>query len=122
MGSTVLPPDDLPPPSLQIDDHLLRRQLDLSLTQRFEQQCDPTSLKILSSCEWSITTTANVGILVIVCPNRQTNWKVLNQVIPLSNAMAKFSQDAKVRIYPTPEMLDYFEIRVDEISIYQEEF
>jgi len=36
--------------------------------------------------------------------------------------MAKFSQDAKVRIYPTPEMLDYFEIRVDEISIYQEEF
>jgi hypothetical protein len=122
MGSTVLPPDDLPPPSLKIDDHLLRRQLDLSLTQRFQQQCDPRSLKILSSCEWSITTTANVGMLVIVCPNRQTNWQVLNQVVPLSNAMAKFSQDAKVRIYPTPEMLDYFEIRVDEISIYQEEF
>jgi len=122
MGSTALPPDDLPPQSLQIDDRQLRRQLDLSLTQRFQQQCDPTSLKILSSCEWSITTTANVGMLVIVCPNRQTNWQVLNQVVPLSNAMAKFSQDAKVRIYPTPEMLDYFEIRVDEISIYQEEF
>jgi len=122
MGSTALPPDDLPPQSLQIDDHQLRRQLDLSLTQRFQQHCDPISLKILSSCEWSITTTANVGMLVIVCPNRQTNWKVLNQVIPLSKAMAMFSQDAKVRIYPTPEMLDYFEIRVDEISIYQEDF
>lgn len=122
MGSTALPPDDLPPQSLKIDDHRLRRQLDLSLTQRFQQRCDPTSLKILSSCEWSITTTANVGMLVIVCPNRQTNWKVLNQVVPLSNAMAKFSQDAKVRIHPTPEMLDYFEIRVDEISIYQEKF
>lgn len=122
MGSTALPPDDLPPQSLKIDDHRLRRQLDISLTQRFQQQCDPTSLKILSSCEWSITTTANVGMLVIVCPNRQTNWKVLNQVVPLSKAMAKFSQDAKERIYPTPEMLDYFEIRVDEISIYQEDF
>ncbi len=36
--------------------------------------------------------------------------------------MAQFSQDAKLRIYPTPEMFDYFEIRVDEISIYREKF
>jgi hypothetical protein len=122
MVSAALPPDDLPSQSLKIDDWLLRRQLDLSLTQRFQQQCDPTSLKILSSCEWSITTAANVGMLVIVCPNRKTNWQVLNQVVPLSKTMAQFSQDAKLRIYPTPEMLDYFEIRVDEISIYREKF
>ncbi|OUC12227.1 MAG: hypothetical protein B0A82_23670 [Alkalinema sp. CACIAM 70d] len=101
-------------------DRQLRSQLDRSLTQCFQAQCDPTSLQILNSCEWSITTTANVAMLVIICPNRKTNWQVLNQAVPLSNTIAQFSQDAKLRIYSTPKMLDYFEIRVDEISIYQE--
>ena len=122
MIPAALPPDDLPPQSLKIGDLLLRSQLDLSLTQCFQAQCEPTSLKILNSCEWSITTAANVAMLVIVCPNHKTNWQVLNQVISLSNTIAQFSQDAKLRIYPTPEMLDYFEIRVDEISIYRDSF
>lgn len=34
--------------------------------------------------------------------------------------MAQFSQDAKLKIYATPEQDDWFEIRVDELSIYQE--
>jgi hypothetical protein len=34
--------------------------------------------------------------------------------------MARFSQDAKLRIYATPDQLDMFEIRVDELSIYQD--
>lgn len=116
----VLPPDDLPSPQLELSDRMLRRQLDLSLTHRFQQQCDPASLALLADCDWSITTTANVATLVIVCPDRATNWQVLNQVVALGNGMAQFSQDAKLRIYPTPEMLDQFEIRVDELSIYRE--
>ncbi|MCU0568295.1 MAG: hypothetical protein MUF49_17060 [Oculatellaceae cyanobacterium Prado106] len=115
-----LHPDDRPPQQLEIDDRLLRRQLDHSLTQRFRQQCDPDLLYLLSDCDWSITTTANVALLVIVCPDRAISWQVLNQVVPLGSEMAKFSQDAKLRIYPTPEMLDFFEIRVDELSIYRE--
>ena len=116
----ALSPDDLPSPQPELSDRILLRQLDLSLTQRFQQQCDPASLELLAACDWSITTTANVAILVIVCPDRTTNWQVLNQVVALGNGMAQFSQDAKLRIYPTPEMLDQFEIRVDELSIYRE--
>lgn len=117
-----LPPDDLPPEQLELDDRILRRQLDLSLTQRFQQQCNPKIQVLLAGCDWSITTAANVATLVIVCPNQMTNWKVLNQVIALGHEMAQFSQDAKLRIYATPEMLDLFEIRVDELSIYRDEF
>ncbi|XZN91369.1 MAG: hypothetical protein ACM65M_00345 [Microcoleus sp.] len=34
--------------------------------------------------------------------------------------MALFSPDAKLRIYATPEMVEPFEIRVDELPIYRE--
>jgi hypothetical protein len=122
MTPLPLPADDLPPDQLELDDRLLRRQLDASLTQRFQQQCDPVCLPLLALCEWAITTTANVAILVIICPDRATNWHILNQVVALGNGMAQFSQDAKLRIYPTPETTDPFEIRVDEISIYSDNF
>ncbi len=120
MASFPLSPNDRPPQQLGLDDRVLRRQLDESLTQRFVQQCDSTSQKLLAICDWSITTTANVVTLVIVCPDRATNWQVLSQVIALGKRLAEFSQDAKLRIYATPDMLDMFEIRVDELSVYQE--
>lgn len=120
MAISNLPSDDLPPRRLNLADQILRQQLDASLTQRFQQQCDPDTQQLLATCDWSITTTVQVVMLVIVCPDRLTNWKVLNQVVTLGNLMAQFSQDAKLRIYATPEMIDLFEIRVDELSIYQE--
>lgn len=58
--------------------------------------------------------------LVIVCPDRATNWQVLNHVVTLGNLMALFSPDAKLRIYATPEMVEPFELRVDELPIYRE--
>ena len=122
MAIPALPPDDLPPQRLELGDRFLRRQLDLSLRQRFQQRCDPASLQLLAACDWSITVTANGATLVIVCPNRATNWQVLNQVIALGSGMAQFSQAARLRIYSTPERLDQFEIRVDELSIYRESF
>lgn len=115
-----LPPDDLPSPTLVLEDRLLRHQLDISLTQRFQQQCDPNILQLLANCEWSISTAANVATLVIVCPNRSTNWHVLERVVELGNEMAKFSRDARVRIYSSPKMSDRVEIRIDELSIYQD--
>ncbi|NJR64719.1 MAG: hypothetical protein HC772_04360 [Leptolyngbyaceae cyanobacterium CRU_2_3] len=120
MAIPSLPPDDLPPQHLELGDRILRRQLDLSLTQRFQQQCDSTRQQLLLACDWSITTMANVVTLVIVCPDLPTNWQVLNQVVVLGDLMSQFSQDAKLRIYATPEMVDLFEIRVDELSIYRE--
>ena len=120
MAIPSLPPDDLPPPQLALADRILRCHLDASLTHRFQQQCDPVSQPLLDTCDWAITTTANVVMLVIVCPDRSTNWQVLNQVVALGNGMAQFSQDAKLRIYATPEMVDWFEIRVDELAIYRE--
>ncbi|MEY2978657.1 MAG: hypothetical protein ACO3NK_11725 [Prochlorotrichaceae cyanobacterium] len=96
-----LPPDDLPPAQPGGEDFLLRRQLDLSLTGRFQAYCDPPTQAILSRCDWSIKTIAQVATLVIVCPNRATNWQVLNQVIPLGSELAKLSQAAKLRIYAT---------------------
>jgi hypothetical protein len=115
-----LPPDDLPPQQLEIGDQILLRQLDLSLTQIFLHQCDLVCQQLLAQCHWTITTTANVAMLVIVCSDKKTNWLVLNQVTALANSMAQISQDAKLRIYPTPQRLDYFEIRVDELPIYQD--
>lgn len=117
-----LPPDDLPPQQLELSDRLLRDQLDNSLIQRFQQQCNPTLLQLLTTCGWTITTTANVVTLIIVCPDQTTNWQVLHQVVSLGTLMAQFSQDAKLRIYATPAKLDLFEIRVDELAIYQEPF
>lgn len=119
MAISNLPPDDLPPQQLDLGDRILRRQLDSSLTKRFKQQCDSASQQLLDLCDWSVTT-VNVVTLAIVCPDRATNWQVLNRVLPLGNLMAQFSQDAKLRIYSTPEMVDCFEIRVDELSIYRD--
>ena len=115
-----LPADDLPPQQLELSDRILRQQLDSSLTQRFREQGDRSLLELLDRCDWSITTAANVVTLAIVCPDLATNWQVLEKVIPLGNEMARFSQDAKLRIYSSPEMVDFFEIRVEELSIYRE--
>jgi hypothetical protein len=120
MSISNLPPDDLPPQQIELDDRILRRQLDSTLTQRFQEQCDRTSKELLDLCDWCITTSANVVTLAILCPDRHTNWQVLNRVVLLGNVMAQFSQDAKLRIYSTPDMVDSFEIRVDELSVYHD--
>lgn len=115
-----LPPDDLPPQQPEQSDRRLRRQLNQSLRQRFQQQCDPKLLEILANCDWSILATANVVTLVIICRDRPSNWQVLNQLTALGERMARFSQAAKLRIYPTPAPCAPLEVRVDELAIYQE--
>lgn len=120
MPHSSLPPDDLPPHKLEFDDRLLRHKLDRSLTEQFYRHCSPDLQLLLATCDWTITTAINVVTLVIICPNQSTNWLVLSHAVPLGEAMAEISQDAKLRIYATPEMLSLFEIRVDELSIYQE--
>lgn len=119
MIKPFLPPDDLPTDELTQYDRRLRRQLDASLTDRFEQRCDPFTKELLSNCEWYITTYTHVVTLVIHCPDSATNWRVLHHVLTLGEPMAQFSQDAKIRIDPPPGRGTPFEIRVDELSIYR---
>jgi hypothetical protein len=120
MNISNLSPDDLPPEQIDLNDRLLREQLDSSLTERFQQQCDRTTERLLAKCDWSVTTAANVVTLSIVCRDPIVNWKILNRVQVLGSLMAQFSQDAKLRIYPNAGAIDPFEIRVDELSIYRE--
>lgn len=120
MKNPNLPADDLPPIELSASDRALRRQLDASLTHRFEQQCDPFLKELLSLCDWYVTTYAHVVTLVIACPDMTTNWQMLHHVAYFGTPMEQFSQDAKIRIYPPIGTGEPFEIRVDELSIYQE--
>ena len=120
MPHLPLPPDDRPPAELSVSDRVLRRQLDASLTQRFEQQCDPFLTELLSHCDWYITTYTNVVTLVIACPDIATNWEVLHHVAYFGVPMEQFSQDSRIRIYPPMGTGEPFEIRVDELSIYRE--
>jgi len=120
MKNLNLPPDDHPPAELSASDRALRRQLDASLTQRFEQQCDPFLQELLSRCDWYLTTHTNVITLVIGCPDIATNWEVLHHVAYFGTPMEQFSKDAKIRIYPPMNTGEPFEIRVDELSIYRE--
>ncbi|MDX2229355.1 MAG: hypothetical protein NW220_06940 [Leptolyngbyaceae cyanobacterium bins.349] len=120
MKNLSLSPDDQPPIELSASDRALRRQLDASLTQRFEHQCDPFLTQLLSRCDWYITTYTNVVTLVIACPDSSTNWEVLHHVAYFGTPMEQFSQDAKIRIYPPMGTGEPFEIRVDELSIYRE--
>lgn len=120
MKNPNLPPDDQPPVELSASDRALRRLLDASLTQRFEQQCDPFLKELLSLCDWYITTYTNVVTLVIACPDMATNWQMLHHVAYFGTPMEQVSKDAKIRIYPPIGTGDPFEIRVDELSIYQE--
>lgn len=116
----ALSPDDLPPPTLTVDDYQIRRELDGLLMQRFERQCKPLIQQLLQRCDWYIASTYNVVTLVIDCPNSTLNWQLLQQVPSLSATLGQFSQDAKIRVCPPAGTGTPFEIRVDERSIYQD--
>jgi len=120
MQNSSLPQDDRAPQQLGAADLLLRRQLDDSLARYFMQQCDAANRQLLATFNWSIATTSNVPTLTIVCANQCASWQVLNRAVSLGETLARFSRDAKLRIYATPELLEAFDIRVDELSVYRE--
>jgi hypothetical protein len=120
MNQPSLSPDDLPPSQPTRLDRILRRQLEDSTGKRFYAACDRNLQALLSSCEWYITTNATALTLVIACPDRITNWRVLNNLVQLGSQLEQFSRRAKIRIYPPMGMDTPFEMRVDEIAVYQD--
>lgn len=120
MNQPSLSPDDLPPSQPTRLDRILRRQLEDSTGKRFYTGCDRNLQALLSNCEWYITTNATALTLVIACPDRITNWRVLNHLVQLGSQLEQFSSRAKIRICPPMGMGTPLEMRVDEISVYQD--
>lgn len=120
MNNPSLSPDDLPPAQPTRLDRILRRQLEDSTGKQFYQGCDRSVQALLSNCDWYITTNASALTLVIVCPDRVTNWRVLNNIVKIGSQLEQFSIRAKIRICPPLGMGTPFEMRVDEISVYRD--
>ena len=113
-------PDDLPPAEFGQVDQSLQRQLEESVSKHFYEACDGVTQGLLLRCEWHITTSANALTLVILCPDMMTNWRVLNNVVPLGKSLEQFISSAKIQVCPPVGMGTPFEIRVDEISVYRD--
>lgn len=117
MHPTFLPPDDLPPTAPTELDKALCRQLEDSIAKRFYEACDGVTQALLCQCRWQMTTKASALTLIVECPDAAAHWRVLNNLIPLANQLARFSMNAKIRICPPPELGTTFELQVDEIAI-----
>ncbi len=122
MSLPFLSADDLPPAELDQLDRLLQQQLEESISKHFYEACDGVTQGLLLRCEWHISSLADALTLEIRCPDMMTNWRVLNNIVPLSNVLKQFVPSAKVRICPPADSGMPFEVRVDEVSVYRDLF
>ena len=100
-------------------DIVLRQQLESSLGKFFFEKCDNTIKDLLSDCRWYVTNNANAMTLVIECPNHNTNWLILEKVVPMASLLKNMTSSAKIRICPPDSNTTPHEIRVDEVSVYR---
>lgn len=120
MSYCSLPADDLPPAELSESDRLLHHQLEDLMTKYFYESCDGVTQGLLLRCNWHVISHTDALLLEIHCPDMMTNWRVLNNVVPLSNLLKQLVPSAKVRICPPENAGTPFEVRVDEVSIYRD--
>lgn len=112
--------DDSHPFQLTSADIILRQQLEYSLSKYFYEGCDRTIQNLLSNCRWYVTTHANAMTLVIECPDQVTNWRILQQIVPMATLINKMVSSAKIRVCPPESQGIPFEMRVDELSVYRD--
>lgn len=120
MSLSFLPADDLPPVEFAPTDKSLQRQLEESVTKHFYEACDGVTQGLLLRCEWRIVSMVDALTLEILCPDMMTNWRVLNNVVPLSNQLKQFVPSAKIRICPPLNTGTPFEVKVAEVSIHRD--
>ncbi|MDX2232310.1 MAG: hypothetical protein NW220_21935 [Leptolyngbyaceae cyanobacterium bins.349] len=120
MSLPFLSADDQPPVEMGQPDKLLQRQLEECVTKHFYEACDGVTQGLLLRCEWQITSMVDALTLEILCPDMMTNWRVLNNVVPLGNTLKQFVPSAKVRICPPAGTGTPFEVRVDEVSVHRD--
>ncbi|MCM0591650.1 MAG: hypothetical protein HEQ35_22175 [Gloeotrichia echinulata IR180] len=112
--------DDSHPIQLTSADIILRQQLEYSISKYFYAACDRPIQNLLSNCRWYVTTHANAMTLVIECPDQVTNWRILQQMVPMGTLLNTMVSSAKIRVCP-PEIQGIpFEMRVDELSVYRD--
>ena len=58
--------------------------------------------------------------LVIECPDQVTNWRVLQQIVPMGTLLNSIISSAKIRVCPPDSQGMPFEMRVDELSVYRD--
>lgn len=118
MNKPSLSPDDLPPDRATQQDEILRRQLEESTSKHFYDACERSIQNLLSNCDWYVTANASAITLVIICPNRENNWRVLQNVVAIGTPLKQIAKSAKIRICPPIGTETPFVIRVDELSVY----
>ena len=101
-------------------DIILRQQLEYSISRYFYDGCDRIIQNLLSNCRWYVTTRANAMTLVIECPDQVTNWRVLQQIVPMGTLLNSIISSAKIRVCPPDSQGVPFEMRVDELSVYRD--
>lgn len=112
--------DDSHPMQPTSADIILRQQLEDSISRYFYDACDRTIQNLLSNCRWYVTTHANVLTLVIECPDQVTNWRILQQIVPMGTLLYGIVSSAKIRVCPPESQVVPFEMRVDELSVYRD--
>ncbi|MFN6568638.1 hypothetical protein [Dendronalium sp. ChiSLP03b] len=101
-------------------DIILRQQLEYSISRYFYEACDRTIQNLLSNCRWYVTTHASAMTLVIECPDQVTNWRILQQMVPMGTLLNKIITSAKIRVCPPESQGIPFEMRVDELAVYRD--
>jgi hypothetical protein len=112
--------DDLHPLQPTSADIVLRQRLESSISKHFYEGSDRNIQKLLSSCRWYVTTHATALTLVIECPDQATNWRVLQQIVPMASLLNSIISSAKIRVCPPNSQGIPFEMRVDELSVYRD--
>ncbi|MBE9005084.1 hypothetical protein IQ259_08535 [Fortiea sp. LEGE XX443] len=112
--------DDYRPMQPTSADIILRQQLEHSISRYFYEGCDRTIQNLLSSCRWYVTTDASAMTLVIECPDQVTNWRVLQQIVPMGTLLQTIVSSAKIRVCPPESQGVPFEMRVDELAVYRD--
>ncbi|NEP44279.1 MAG: hypothetical protein F6K35_35670 [Okeania sp. SIO2H7] len=129
MNNYSLPADDLPPENYTVSDRFLTRELEVCLKEYFDAECDRHDLEnankkasllgpLLSRCQCSITTNADMTTLVIRSPNTFTNWRILDNIIEIAPLLEKLAI-AKIRVFSPFDTEAPLEVRVSEMDVYQ---
>lgn len=101
-------------------DIILSQQLEYSISKYFYGGCDRHLQNLLSNCTWYVNTHAPTLTLVIECHDQVTNWRVLQKMVPMAILLYEIVSSAKIRICAPKNQGLPFEMRVDELSVYQD--
>lgn len=112
--------DDSHPIQPTSADIILRQQLEYSICKYVYEGCDRSIQTLLSSCTWYVNTRSTALTLVIECPDQITNWRVLQKIVPMASLLYTIVSSAKIRVCPPKSQGMPFEMRVDELSVYQD--